>query len=30
MNLAASNDRVHGEMLKTLSKIKTAPAAVTV
>jgi myo-inositol-1(or 4)-monophosphatase len=30
MNLAASNDRVHGEMLKTLSKIKTAPGAVTV
>ncbi|WP_426990688.1 inositol monophosphatase family protein [Pseudarthrobacter sp. Y6] len=27
INLAASNGRIHGEMLHTLSKIKTAPAA---
>jgi fructose-1,6-bisphosphatase/inositol monophosphatase family enzyme len=30
MNLAASNGRVHGEMLHALAKIKTAPAAASV
>jgi myo-inositol-1(or 4)-monophosphatase len=30
INLAASNSRVHGEMLQVLAKIKLAPAAVTV
>lgn len=30
MNMAVSNGRVHGEMLKTLSKIKAVPAALRV